>query len=928
MSDPAAEIPALLSSLKSVLAGFTQTNRLLRLHTPLGEDVLLAERLQGIETVSGLEHGGSTVVSGFRLEIVALSTIAALAPEALLGHRVRLDLLTDRSPHSRRPFHGHVTAMELLGSNGGFVRYRLVVEPWLALLRQRRDSYVFQNQTIVQIVDEVFGDYAGQGQLVPAWRWQLSDAEALPVRSLCIQHAETDHDFVLRLLAEEGLFFWFEHSHDTHSCVIADRKEAFGQAGPEASGGALGAVRYQRAAATEAADTLQHFAARASLGTQAVELASWDYVSLGTRPASYNTLPPGNQQPELAVQDHVGSYAYPDRRQGERLARCRAEALATQRGLIDAAGTVRWMGAGSTFLLEDHPRYHRLRADDASRAFAVVRIEHQSRNNLPADFSAALDRLFAAGSLQVHADTPEVNCSNSETPLYHNVLRVHPLSQPFAPATPLQRPRVSGSLTATVVSTEGAPLTTDRDHRIRLQFHFQRGGRASSHKLHPSGSDNAMGDASSSTWVRVASPLAGPNWGGHFVPRAGQEVLVQFLDGDIDRPVVTGTLYNGQGSADAVGNAAAQAAPAHSANAPAWFAGNAHGAVFSGLKSMALGASTSGQGGYNHLRFDDTPTQSSTQLASTLHASTLTLGHHRGQDHGGEGLAGNVRTQGLGHGASLLTAAFGSLRGGTGLLLSADARAAGGFASAAQMDAKEAVAQLSQAQQLSQSLIETALHQQTNGPTAEVGMSNTEHAVISDNERMQADLKTCSESRSWARPHLAYSAPGGLCQLTSGGGIYSSGGTWHSTASIGSELLAQGAARCHAVDGIRLFTVGAAAQRDSALTERGMRMHAASGQLCVQAHRGEACIAAKQNVGIASVSDLVSVHARGHVLMTAMGAYLKVEGNEVQLHAPGQVALKAGKKVLTGPESTRAKLPTLPRSQAPFRRRDSYPFSA
>ena len=185
----------------ALLAAPGQHDRLLRLHTPFGPDVLVAEVFRGEERLGG---------GGFRFEITALSVDAHLDLDTLLGRPVLLELLCADSP-VRRPFHGHVTAFEQLGSNGGLARYRLRVEPWLAFLRERVDSYVFQDRSVIAIVEDVFADYAESGALAPAWRWDLEDTAVYPVRSLTTQYQESDFAFVERLLADEGLFYWFEH---------------------------------------------------------------------------------------------------------------------------------------------------------------------------------------------------------------------------------------------------------------------------------------------------------------------------------------------------------------------------------------------------------------------------------------------------------------------------------------------------------------------------------------------------------------------------------------------------------------------------------------------------------------------------------------------------------------------------------------------
>ena len=144
------------------------------------------------------------------------------------------------------------------------------------------------------------------------------------------------------------------------------------------------------------------------------------------------------------------------------------------------------------------------------------------------------------------------------------------LSQPEVRLNP--RPRVHGTQTALVVGSE--PVHTDRDNRIKLQFHWQR-GQGSSHRLsHPSAEDNAPAADGSFTWVRVAQASAGLNHGAVFTPRVGQEVIVGFVGGDIDRPVVLGAAYNGQGQANAQGNQLGGGAAGATGNAPAWFPGD------------------------------------------------------------------------------------------------------------------------------------------------------------------------------------------------------------------------------------------------------------------------------------------------------------------------------------------------------------------
>lgn len=190
-------------------AGWRQTDRLLTLTTPAGPDALLAETVHIDEALGPIsEH------AGYRIALTARSPDAHLSLTTLLGQPARLDLQTSASRTLSRPFHGHITQITREGSDGGFARYRLIIEPWLAFLGHTRDSYLFQDKSVIDIVDELLSDWKGQGKLAPAWRWQLADPAAYPKRGMTTQYRESDLAFLKRLLAEEGLFCWFERQAD------------------------------------------------------------------------------------------------------------------------------------------------------------------------------------------------------------------------------------------------------------------------------------------------------------------------------------------------------------------------------------------------------------------------------------------------------------------------------------------------------------------------------------------------------------------------------------------------------------------------------------------------------------------------------------------------------------------------------------------
>jgi type VI secretion system VgrG family protein len=569
---------SLASAVLDGLTGqFTQNRRILRLSSPLGDQALLAECMRGEEEMS----------RGFRLEVDALSLDASIPLKSLLGQPVLLELLTAADTDELRPFHGHVTAAELKGSNGGFARYHLTIEPWTAFLALGRDSRIFQEQTVFDILDTVFQAHQGKARLAPTWRFDIRDPGIYPTRSITTQYQESDLAFAKRLMHEEGLFYFFEHEGDTtspglgsHTLVIADHNGAFApNAQPD--------VRYTQPGAVMKEDSLDRWRTELRLQTNAVELATWDYRTRQLKQASSAA----QEREMLTSRDVPGAYAFPTREQGQRIADNQLQALEARKEVHIGAGTVRTFAPGTTFTLHGHAKYDG--GDDAN--FTIERVCHLAHNNLDADTDNALTRLLGPSSLK-EANRADLRSSLHSTrrdegqrPVYRN--RIDSIRSSVAyrsPGTDDQgyllhpRPVVRGQQTAIVVGPPGAAVHTDRDHRIKVQFHWQRGEASHSRLEHPApdGHTGAPADDRAGIWVRVATPLApvaGANWGSHALPRVGQELLVDFFDGNIDRPVVIGAVYNGAGQSDAQHNKVAQGPGASTGNAPMWFPGEEGG---------------------------------------------------------------------------------------------------------------------------------------------------------------------------------------------------------------------------------------------------------------------------------------------------------------------------------------------------------------
>jgi type VI secretion system secreted protein VgrG len=909
------------SDLLAMLSGITQSTRLLRLTTPLGADVLLAECVRGEEGLS----------SFFSFQIAALSTNGAIPLKSLIGQPVLLELMTANSRDDLRPFHGHVVAVNMAGANGGFARYNLTVEPWTAFLGVGRDSRIFQDMTVFDILDTVFNAYQGKGKLAPAWRFDILDRDIYPKRSITTQYQESDLAFAERLMHEEGLFHYFEHSGDaaspglgSHTMVIADHNGSF-------KPNAQASIAFSQPGATMRQDTLDRWRTELRQRTNAIELSSWDYRSLDTRPVGAASADTGQNAP-LVSRDTPGAYAYQSREQGQRIADNQLQALEAGREIHIGAGTVRTLGPGTTFALTGQAQFD-LAAGDDERSFLVVRTVHLMHNNLSADLKAGLTQRLGQGALDALIGKEEssslhaVGKAIGERPMYRNRIDAIRSNVPYRSSGVDShgqllhpRPTVNGQQTAIVVGPSGAPIHTDRDHRVKVQFHWQRGAQSHSRLQHPmpDGHTGAPGDDQAGTWVRVATPMApiaGANWGSSALPRIGQEVVIDFLEGNIDRPVVLGTVYNGRGQTDAQHNQVAGGAGVATGNAPAWFpgeaGGHAHPAALSGIKTQAMQSSQGGSGAYNQLVFDDSPGQARVALQrhATAHQGTaeLNLGHLLHQ-------SDNQRLKPAGFGAELKTEHSVAVRAGKGLLLSTDARGGG---MGGQMDSKEAIAQLEESVQLQTDLAETAQKHNAKlkdeaAPAELLALKQMKHVgkALGGSEGGSSSGANAEESNATAytEAQVQLSSPDGIAASSPANAVLAAGHT--SSLSAGQDInLASQANSYHAVKaGIGLFTYGKATKAEKPNQETGIRLHAASGKVSAQSQSDETKLTADKALTVVSVTKTVTVSAKQYVGLTAQGATLKLEGGNIMLHGPGTISFKASSKELAGPASASSEL--------------------
>jgi type VI secretion system secreted protein VgrG len=450
-----------------------QEDRWITLETPLGENAFVATEARGTEGISSL----------FEFTVSAISSRASIDPKDLLGKSVTVSLA--RPGGGRRYVNGIVTAF----SAGAFTRndyrlYTMVVSPTLWLAQRTSDHKVFQEKTVVAIAEQLLADndVAFEKKLTGTY-------ETCEYR---VQFGETDFDFLQRILAEEGIFYFFKHTNGSHKLVLTDNASAYVDC-TQAS------VLY-RQGQEEAVDSVYSFNTGASLTDATWHIEDYDFEKPANNIEGERKT---NQQPASSKKwEH---YRFP----GSSLKADSLKLFATaaidaaEAGFETATGTATCASftSGHAFTLKEHP------VESENRRLVLTEVRHE-----------AVDR--------AHFNTRP---GMEGRPYYRNSFTCMPAGRIARNPLPALKPVVQGPQTALVVGPAGDEIHTDKYGRIRIQFHWDRYGKK---------------NETSSCFVRVAQSLAGSNWGSVFVPRIGMEVVVQFLDGDPDRPLVTGAVYN------------------------------------------------------------------------------------------------------------------------------------------------------------------------------------------------------------------------------------------------------------------------------------------------------------------------------------------------------------------------------------------------
>ncbi|MBP2545881.1 type VI secretion system Vgr family protein [Acinetobacter guillouiae] len=819
--------------------------------------------LQRIDGQHGLNQGVS-------IELICLATSATIPLKQFIGSQVAIDQVTDHGQLFRST--GVITEAAQGQSDGALTLYKLKLEDATSLWHKRRNSRVFMNKSVVQVIETLFKEWQDKS---PLFASSLSlDKSGLKkdydIRPFIMQSNESDYAFLTRLMRSEGINWLIDEAQlivPSSATQIQPQKLRLVDDNSEYKALERRKIRFHRSSATEQQDSITSFIGQRSLQPTAVHVQRWqaDVLEQEEGAGSVQSKHQHSQNQNNAslgleqawhispawIQDLNGEdqATASNNNQIEKINQNLSHYYDAQSKQFIANSTVRDAQVGYWFELNEHPEIDQHSGSD--KEFLITSKTFYNQNNLPKDLNEQINRLLQQSNWvnsNVDSNNPERQ-ANQLVLQRRNITTVpeyHPLQH--RPSTHPERAKVVGS--------SGEEIHVDEWGRIKVRFLFTRNEDHS----HDGGAGSNDNDTDSA-WVDVLTPWAGEGYGARFLPRIGEIVVIDFFDGNIDRPFVVGRIHEAQRS-------------------PTKFDDKGQlpdTKKLAGIKSREVKGS-----GYGQLRFDDTTDQISSQLQSSHGASQLNLGnlsHPKETD----------TSEGRGQGFELRTDQWGAVRAGQGLLLSTYSQDS---ASGNHLDATAAKSQLESSLNNSKALSEVAKNQQTD--PLEV-LENIKGFIDTLD---QQDPKKADAFKSAV---MMLASPNSIA-LSSNGDIHlSADGQISHTAGDSINLSTQKALIGHASAKISLFAA-----------QEGARLFAGKGKVELQAQDGGADVIARKGIQIISTEDAVYIISPKEIKLIGDGSELKINGSGVFSTTGGLFEVKSGQQKFTSGAKINSDIPQLP----------------
>jgi type VI secretion system secreted protein VgrG len=838
-----------LKDLFDTSAGLSEAHRPIRVRLSkerqVLDDVLLVKRVTGSETVCG----------GLEYRLLCVAVRADLPLKEFIALPVELQFVTDRG--DTRAVCGIVAQAAAGQSDGGLATYELVVRDALALMAYRTNTRVFRNRNELDITQLILDEWRQLNPvLAKAFDVDWSHVSGTyPAREFTMQHNESDADFLRRLWKRRGIAWCIRPGQASqlqgqdipaHALVLFDDAYALPQ-------NAAGTVRYHRDDGTEQSDTIVAWSPVRTLKPGNVTRQSWDY--LPARPMSSSASSRMDQgaagnQFAVSLDDYLIDvpHAADDASDYRKLGELRMKRHEYESKCFYGEGSVRALCIGEWIAFSGHPEIDMHPAKE--REFVITRLEVDAENNLPKTVDDRIQRLFALNRWDDRSSNDALQQASDERGMrYTNrfacVRRGIPIVPAFDPRTDLPRPQMQSAI---VVGPAGEEVHCDEHGRVKVRF---PGTRTEDHG-HAQGAGASDSDRDSA-WVRVASTWASNQWGTITLPRVGDEVIVDFLGGDPDKPIIVAQVYGGT-------------APPPSFSHTGALPGNKY---LAGMKSKEVEGSR-----YNQLRLDDTPGQINAQLSSEHGHSELNLGWLTHPRNDGKGEA-------RGEGAELRSDLTVAVRGAQGVLISAAARQK---ASGKQLDRAELIGLVEALQGVQQQLSE---------------LSATHHADDTDDKELKQLITYLKEWEAGSntnsggaggggQPMVALSGPAGVA-VTSQDNIAIGAQTHVDVVSIGNTQLSVGRKLLARVsENISLFA-----------HRLGIKLIAASGKLELQTHSDDIELTSSKRIVLTATDEIVLQAPK--VRFVAQGAQVDIGGDAITQQSSGDHTIKSSKFAHVGP---------------------------
>ncbi|HBM1135028.1 TPA: type VI secretion system tip protein VgrG [Acinetobacter baumannii] len=818
-------------------------------------------------------EGEHTLNQGSVAELLCLSTNAHIALKQFIGCQVAVDQVTDTGQFFRTT--GIITEASQGQSDGSLTIYNLTLKDPTALWHKRRNSRVFMNKSVRDISEILFKEWQGKS---PLFASSITlDTSGLTkdydVRPFVMQSNESDYDFLTRLWRSEGINWLVDESQlfiaDPNASIqpqvlrLIDDNQNY-QALERRS------IRYQRSSATEQFDTITQVKAERRLQPTLVHVQRWQADALQQEEGSGSVQ--GTQKhsehydnASLNLEDawHV-SPAWMQDLNGEDQATASGNSQIEQLNQhinayhhlsskqFTVAGNVRDAQVGYWFELNDHPELDQ--HDSADKEFLILSKHYYNQNNLPKELQQQLERLLPQGKLKA----AQLDSQNPEQRHFAELNVVRRNIKAVPEYNPLEHRPAAHPQRARVVGLEGESIHVDQWGRIKVRFLFTR---ADDHS-HDGGAGSNDNDTDSA-WVDVLTPWAGAGYGARFLPRVGEIVVIDFFDGNVDRPFVVGRIHEAE-------------------RHPTQF--DQKGQLPDTKKLSGIRSEEVDGKGFNQLRFDDTTGQISAQLQSSHAASQLNLGN---LSHPKD----KAESDGRGEGFELRTDQWGAVRAGSGLLVSTHKQ---DQAQGVHLDASEAKQQIEGGLNNAKALSEVAKNQQTDPLEM---LENLKKFIE------QIEEKDQDKAAAFKQALMILTAPNSIALASNEDIHLSADGQLNQTAGDSINLSTQKNLIAHAQNKISLFAA-----------QQGARLYAGKGKVEIQAQGDGADLIARKAVQVISTEDKIEATAAKEIVLTAGGSQVKITGSGIFMTTSGKFEVKAGQHKFSGSQTVTTDLPNLPSS--------------